>query len=229
MENEKQLDKKKKTTMLVIGLVVVLAAVIAIALSMPKSQKDPNKNLPTGPSGQGVESPDGDMPGDFVEGEEPGAVDFEEPVNPVLEGAVINAPGANLVTKDGKVVNEEGKEVRSDVAYNSPEAPRQTLAIDNPDEIKNAVRLTLGDEGFSPTEFSVKAGEAVTIALTSASGESHGMVFDDAKLQAVIINLPPNETRAVTFNAPSEKGEYSFYCGIPGHKNRGEIGVMKVQ
>ena len=228
MENEKQLDKKKKTTMLVIGLVVVLAAVIAIALSMPKSPKEPSKVTPSNPNASQVEGGEGDMP----EGGEGNmdAVDFEEAVNPVLEGAVVNAPGANLVTKDGKVVNEEGKEVRSDVAYNSPEAPRQTLAIDNPDEIKNAVRLTLGDEGFSPTEFSVKAGEAVTIALTSGSTEaSHGMVFDDAKLQAVIINLPPNETRAVTFNAPSEKGEYSFYCGIPGHKNRGEIGVMKVQ
>lgn len=226
MENEKQLDNKKKATMLIIGLVVVLAAVVAIVLAMPKGEKKPVVNTNT-PDGSQVETPDGNVPGG--EGETPGSVDFEEPVNPVLEGAVVNAPGANLITKEGKVVNEEGKAVRSDVAYNSPEAPRQTQAIENEDDIKDAVKLTLGDDGFSPKEFSVKPGAAVTIALTGTNESSHVLAFEDKKLGAVYINIRPGETRAVTFNAPDDAGDYTFFCDFPGHKNRGEVGVMKVQ
>jgi len=37
------------------------------------------------------------------------------------------------------------------------------------------------------------------------------------------------ETRAVTFNAPVEKGEYSFRCNVGGHAGRGEVGKMIVK
>jgi uncharacterized cupredoxin-like copper-binding protein len=36
------------------------------------------------------------------------------------------------------------------------------------------------------------------------------------------------ETRAITFQAP-EPGEYEFYCDVPGHEARGEVGTMIVE
>jgi len=227
MENEKQQVGKKKTVMMIIAIVIVLAIIIAVILLMPKKNNEPNEPGNIGnenPSGE-VTTPDGDLP--VGEGEmEPVEA---EVTNPILEGAVTVAPGADLVTTEGKVVNQEGKEVKTDVAYNSPEAPRQTQALSEEElaQITNDIELYLSADGFSPNEFTVNAGDAVTITLTGSEDSSHILAFADSKMSGVFINVRPGETRSVTFNAP-EAGSYTFFCDFPGHRGRGEEGTMIV-
>jgi plastocyanin len=229
MENEKQQAGKKKTVMMIVGAVIVLAVIIAIVLSMPKNNEQPGPGGENQTPNQGDVTPGGE--GDVTPGEEGMEPVEAEVTNPVLEGAVTQAPGADLITTDGRVVNQEGNEVKTDVAYNSPEAPRQTQALSEEEqqEIVQATKLTLDANGFNPREFRIGAGEALTITLTGSEDSSHVFAFADPALSAVYINVRPGETRAVTFNAPDEPGEYEFFCDFPGHRARGETGVMIVE
>ena len=68
-----------------------------------------------------------------------------------------------------------------------------------------AVRST-----FTPTDFEVKAGDEVTIALTNieqTTDELHGLAILDYNLNIVV---DPGETKTITFKA--KQGVYPYYC-----------------
>ncbi len=150
-------------------------------------------------------------------------------VNEILAESKIVVPGADLITKEGRVINNTGTEVRTDVDYNSSEAPKQTLAISEEELAKETIKISVGPDGFVPNEFKVKAGQAVSLSLTGLDDLAHVLTFKDEILKAVYININPGETKLVVFPAPKEKGSYNFYCDFPGHRSRGEEGVMLVE
>ncbi|MFA6514623.1 MAG: cupredoxin domain-containing protein [Patescibacteria group bacterium] len=219
MENNKVASTKKKLLPIIAVIVVVLVIAGIVILTNKKSAPTPNtpgeqtETTPEGQTGENAESPVAAT----------GTV-----VNPILEGARTEAPGADLVSKTGQVVNQEGEAVKTDVAYNSPEAPKQTLPVAIA-EIPLASKLTLDANGFTPKEFRIAKGKALTIALTGSADSSHVFAFESPLLKAVYINVRPGETRATTFNAPTVAGEYVFFCDFPGHKDRGEVGKMIVE
>lgn len=221
---EGQKKSNRKQLLLVVLLLLVIAVLFVFLLIKNKGKEVVDVDTNTMQEQESGE--DLNQAEEKNNQEEISPVETEE-VNPVLQGAVTKAPGANLVTTDGRVVDEEGREVRSDVAYNDPSAPDQTLAITNQDEIKDASKLSLGDNGFSPNRFTVSAGSAVTLSLTGTNDSSHVLAFRSSELSAVYINIRAGETRAVTFQAPSNPGEYEFFCDFPGHSS--ESGVMVVE
>ena len=113
--------------------------------------------------------------------------------------------------------------------WTNPEAPAQSLPLIEKDVPKEAVKLEVTAKGFSPDKFTVKTGEKVTLAVKSADEWVHTFIFDDPKLADIAIGLASQETRGITFFAPKEKGEYKFFCNVPGHKERGEVGTMIVE
>jgi len=129
---------------------------------------------------------------------------------------------------DNVVVTPAGKPVKNNVKPGAPEAPQQTAPISVEALPSDSIKLTGSASGFNPNSFSVKAGQLVTLSLTSVDGMTHVFLFDNPSLAAVAIGVGPNETRAITFNAP-ETGEYAFHCDVPGHSARGEKGVMTVK
>ena len=182
----------------IIGLVVIVVVVVALVLV------------------GGIKRP-GSLPGEPTAGLEGEAGLIGESV----------APGTSPVTEEGEVVTEEGIPVRLDVKSSSPEAPSQSGPLNEEDLPKEAIKLQVSPEGFTPDTFTVKSGDAITISVTSVV-QTHIFRFDNPDLSAIAIGIGPDETRAITFNAPS-KGEYSFFCDVPGHKARGETGVMVVE
>jgi plastocyanin len=213
MENTKVVNKKKKLVPIIVAIVIVLIIAFIAIMSNKKQAPAPSNN--TGEQGATTENQNGET------AEAPVAA--TSTVNPVLEGSRVEAPGADIITKTGQVVNSEGEEVKTDVAYNSPEAPKQTLPVAIA-EIPFATKLSLNENGFVPQEFRIAKGKALTIALTgTANNESHVFTFDDPVLGAVYINVRPNETRATTFNAPDKAGEYKFFCDFPGHNETGKM------
>ena len=94
---------------------------------------------------------------------------------------------------------------------------------------KETVKLTVTASGFTPNEFTVKAGSTIDLAVSSGDQWTHVFKFDDPILQSVALGLAGGETRMITFKAPAGKGDYSFYCDVPGHRARGETGVMHVK
>lgn len=146
------------------------------------------------------------------------------------EQGIVGAPGLSPVSEEtGEVVTKTGAPVRQDVTPGSPEAPQQSSPLAPANIPRNAVKLSISAAGFSPGEFKAKAGEAVTLSLTSTDGFTHVFAFNDPELEAVAIGVGPGETRAISFNAPTKTGDYPFQDNVPGHAARGEVGKMVVE
>ncbi|OGG39237.1 hypothetical protein A3I34_00045 [Candidatus Jorgensenbacteria bacterium RIFCSPLOWO2_02_FULL_45_12] len=136
--------------------------------------------------------------------------------------------GASAVSEQGEVLNRIGEVAQNDVEPGSPEAPQQSNPISESQIPEKAVKLSVSASGFVPAEFTVKAGELLTISITSSDQWTHVFAFHDPSMSAVAVGVGPGETRAITFNAP-KAGEYQFYCNVPGHEARGEVGKMIVK
>ncbi|MFA5050723.1 MAG: cupredoxin domain-containing protein [Patescibacteria group bacterium] len=106
--------------------------------------------------------------------------------------------------------------------------PNQSGSLTKEEVPTELIKLTVSASGFTPNEFSVKAGQVVTLAVTAGDEKTHIFKFDDASLSAIAIGIAEYETRAITFKVPA-KGDYSFSCDVPGHSQRGEKGVMHVK
>ncbi len=98
---------------------------------------------------------------------------------------------------------------------------------------------------YATTEFTVKAGEQVTLTMHNtatspamihnivvlkpgtdvdafaqaclAAGDSAGYFADDPNVVAHVPLAKPGEKKSVTFTAPMEKGDYMYICTYPGH------------
>ena len=150
-------------------------------------------------------------------------------ISPALKDAAVVIPGASPV-KDNQVMTLKGKPAANNSTPMAPDAPQQTGALDKATIDKNdsVIKINVSEAGFSPNSFGgIKAGSVVNIAVTSVDEFTHIFAFRDASLSAVAIGLAPGETRAITFNAPAA-GTYEFYCNVPGHGARGEVGKMVI-
>lgn len=231
MENIKELSNKKKIVPIILAAVAILAIIIVIIVASTKKEGD-TKPGPKPPVSQSGEM-EGDMP---VDVDAPAGEDLEGgeevvAINPALVNASAVVEGANLISTDGKVITNEGEEIKTNVSTMDSSAPRQ-LTITDAEVIKdnkNVIKIDISSAGYSPSEFTVKKGEPVTIALTATDEWSHGLMFDDPKLSAVAIGISAGETGIMSFNAPNEPGEYSFRCTVLFHDARGEVGKMIVK
>jgi len=142
---------------------------------------------------------------------------------------LLNLPkGGNLVGPNTPTSTPE-----TAVKSETPAAVQPVVTPISPGEEKNlpkeAVKLTVTASGFTPNEFTVSAESIVDLAVTSGDQWTHVFKFDDPSLQNVSLGLAGGETRMITFKAPAAKSDYSFYCDVPGHRGRGETGVMHVK
>lgn len=208
----------QKSTVWTIVIVVILVVLGIILLSLPK-EKAPEAVEPGAEEiGEEVVLP---------EETEEGAEVVVTEVSEVLEKAESVIPEGSLVSEEGEVLTPTGEEVSNEALPGSPTAPKQSRSLSSEEVPKEAVKLTVTAAGFSPNEFSVKANSVVTLSVTSGD-RTHVFKFDDAALQGVAIGVAGGETRAITFKAPAS-GDYTFYCDVPGHRGRGETGVMHVK
>ena len=196
----------KKTLWIIVGLAVLAVIIIVIAVSTGSQQ----------PSGTATKTG-----GEIDVPVAPTDLDKETPIATPeeVEQASSVVEGTSKVI-DNVVVTPTGKPARTDVHAGSPEAPQQTPAINPEDLPAGTIKLEVSAEGFNPPQFEVKAGQLITLSLTSVDNITHVLLFDDPILSAVAIGIGPGETRAITFNAPTA-GEYSFHCDVPGHAARG--------
>ncbi|MDA2936236.1 cupredoxin domain-containing protein [Patescibacteria group bacterium AH-259-L05] len=200
----------KQSTRWTIVTVLVLVALGIVLVSVSK---------------QPASAPDGAAAGEEA-GMTKGEAAEKARILEVLENAEEVIPGGSLVTDKGEVISETGKVVSNEALPGSPSAPRQSRALEDAEVPPGAVTLTVSPAGIEPSEFSVNAKTVVTLAVSSTE-QTHVFKFDDP-LQAVALGLASGETRAITFKAPA-KGDYRFFCDVPGHRGRGESGVMHVE
>ena len=159
----------------------------------------------------------------------PGQFSLETIEGERTEQGIVAVPGTGAITEEGTVLAPSGAPTQNDADPSDPNAPQQSGAIDPETLPSQSIKLVVSSAGFIPNTFTVKAGSPVTLAVTSGDTQTHVFAFNDPELSGVAIGIGPEETRATSFNAPSEKGTYSFYCNVPGHAARGEVGTMIVE
>ncbi len=115
------------------------------------------------------------------------------------------------------------------VNWQNPDKPMSSPPLEEAEIPEEAIRIEISAEGFEPSTFEVNEEEKVILIVTSQDKWTHIFKFEDEILSKVAVGVGPGETRAITFYAPSEIGEYEFFCDIPGHKGRGEKGKMIVK
>jgi uncharacterized cupredoxin-like copper-binding protein len=103
------------------------------------------------------------------------------------------------------------------------------------------VTFTMTDFAFNPNEFTVPAGEEITLKVTHHGTMEHnfivmkygtdaGEMFDEADKVNVFweVDLQPGESETILFTAPEQPGTYQVICGMPGHLQSGMIGQLIV-
>jgi uncharacterized cupredoxin-like copper-binding protein len=107
---------------------------------------------------------------------------------------------------------------------------------------KNAISVTTTDFKFEPANWTVTAGQPVSLTLKNKGALEHEWVlikkgmdvtmpFDDDDEAKVFweIEAKPGETKTETFTAPSEAGTYEVVCGTPAHLEQGMAATLVVK
>jgi uncharacterized cupredoxin-like copper-binding protein len=97
------------------------------------------------------------------------------------------------------------------------------------------------DFQFSPSQFSVPAGQEITLDSSNTGAVVHNFVImklgttagteyteEDAENVYWQVELAPGGSVSTTFVAPSEPGEYEVVCRTAGHLQAGMIAKMIV-
>jgi len=99
------------------------------------------------------------------------------------------------------------------------------------------------DTGYDSKVYTVPTGASVTLHLTNNGSTEHEFAIlklgeqvslpfsddDEAKIYWELDGVPAGETKTDTFTAPSEPGEYSVVCGLPGHIEMGMVATLIVK
>ena len=101
--------------------------------------------------------------------------------------------------------------------------------------------VTMTDFKFEPMEFTVPAGQVITVNATNNGAVEHEMVIfnlgtdagdvfgdeDEANIYWEV-EVQPGGSSTETFTAPTEPGVYYVTCGIEGHLEAGMVGSLTV-
>lgn len=89
--------------------------------------------------------------------------------------------------------------------------------------------ITTIDFAFDRSTFYVTEGETVAIRLHNKDTSAHTFDIDELDVHAPM----PSGESSLAFFRPTEPGQYTFYCAIPGHANleehSGMVGTLIVE
>ncbi len=103
------------------------------------------------------------------------------------------------------------------------------------------IKVNMAEFTFTPSEFTVPAGEEITLTAVNDGAVVHEFVImkfgtnvgedfgdeDEANIYWEV-EVDAGGSKTETFTAPSEPGEYQVVCGTAGHYVAGMIGKLTV-
>jgi len=104
------------------------------------------------------------------------------------------------------------------------------------------INVTMTDFQFAPNQFTVPAGQEITLNIVNTGAVVHNFVIiklgntagaafeddDDANVYWQERDIQPGGDISVTFIAPTEPGEYEVVCRTEGHIASGMVGKLIV-
>lgn len=98
-----------------------------------------------------------------------------------------------------------------------------------PETLEGLPTLRTEEFSFTRKEIRVKTGEMVALRLDNHDGAGHSFDIDELDVHVPMFR----DQTALALFQPTEPGEYTFYCSIPGHANledgSGMIGTLIVE
>jgi plastocyanin len=140
-------------------------------------------------------------------------------------GVFNNQPGQPSASTNNQSSLPAGASAQAEIINNQPAGPSVSAPVAAVEVPKSAIKLSVTRSAFTPASFTVQAGETVVVSVTSGEARNHALVFDDASLSGVVVGLAPNETRVITFEAPSKPGSYAFRSTALGDTAAGTMVV----
>ncbi len=110
----------------------------------------------------------------------------------------------------------------------NPNFPFYTRPLKENEIPHQAIKIFVQNNQCQPNNFQVKAGERVILILRSSETDQNIIDFEDEALELVKIITDGKEPRGIMFQAPFQKGDYSFWCGKVSSKDK-QKGVMSVR
>jgi uncharacterized cupredoxin-like copper-binding protein len=103
------------------------------------------------------------------------------------------------------------------------------------------LNVTLTDFQFSPSAFTVPAGQEITVDAANTGAVIHNFIImnlgtstgteytseDDVNAYWKL-EIPAGGSTTASFTAPTEPGEYEVVCSTPGHLQAGMVGKLIV-
>lgn len=106
------------------------------------------------------------------------------------------------------------------------EALEETEEEDTTDEDVTEVVVEGKNFSFSPSTLTFSPGEKVRLTFKSVGG-THDFMVEGQDIATEMVDT--GQEAVVEFTAPTEPGEYTFYCSVANHRSLGMEGVMIVE
>ena len=104
------------------------------------------------------------------------------------------------------------------------------------------LNVTLTDFQFTPNQYTVPAGQEITLNLVNTGAVVHNFIImklgttagdaydeeDDVNVYWQEVDIQPGGDISTTFTAPTEPGEYQVVCRTEGHIASGMVGKLIV-
>lgn len=142
---------------------------------------------------------------------------YQQPYNPANFGtSTVTIPAGSVapVSSSGQVLAPSGKVADNAAPAGAGDSPQETAPLAADQVPQGSVKINVLDTSFSPSSFSVTAGNLVTLTFTYKMTDlSRGamIVFGDPSLSGILVVLTPGATKAISFNAPTKSGNYDFF------------------
>ena len=105
----------------------------------------------------------------------------------------------------------------------------------------NIINVTLAEFIFTPSTFTIPAGQEITINAVNNGAVVHNFVImklgttaggtwvaaNDANV-FWRLQLDSGSSKSIAFTAPTDPGDYQVVCSTPGHLEAGMIATLKV-
>jgi uncharacterized cupredoxin-like copper-binding protein len=90
------------------------------------------------------------------------------------------------------------------------------------------IKILAREFTYEPKEVQARPGEIV-FAVENAGAIEHNFLVDDASGRTVakVAVISPGETEQVRLTARA--GTYQIYCDLPGHREAGMAGILRVR
>ena len=143
------------------------------------------------------------------------------PVVVIGMAAVVAIIVFNISNQTPKTGNTKSNAQNNNVTEVAPVAPENKGAA-----VKEFVMTSFYDDAgiwFSLKEISVNKGDIVRIKATNIKG-AHNFIIDEYGINEL---TPLNQEVVIEFTA-DKVGEFIYYCSVPGHRQKGQWGTLKV-